>query len=80
MTGRIARALSAGVALCALVAAGPVMAQEVVTKQYDDGGIYEGTFKDGKQHGKGTYRLPNGYEYEGDWVEWLGLRRLVRQG
>lgn len=42
---------------------------EVVSKQYDDGGIYEGTFQDGLQHGIGTYRLPNGYEYTGDWVE-----------
>ena len=25
----------------------------VITKQYDDGGVYEGTFKDGKQHGMG---------------------------
>ncbi len=38
-------------------------------KQYDDGGVYEGTFKDGKQDGIGTYRLPNGYEYTGAWVD-----------
>ncbi len=44
-------------------------AQTVETKQYDDGGIYEGTFLDGKQHGTGTYRLPNGYEYTGEWIE-----------
>ncbi len=42
---------------------------DVVTKQYDDGGVYEGTFRNGLQHGTGTYRLPNGYEYTGDWVE-----------
>ena len=42
---------------------------EVQTKQYDDGGIYEGTFKDGLQHGTGTYTLPNGYQYTGEWVE-----------
>ena len=41
----------------------------VETKQYDDGGIYEGTFKDGKQHGTGNYRLPSGYEYNGEWVD-----------
>ena len=41
----------------------------VVTKQYDDGGMYEGTFKNGLQHGIGTYRLPNGYEYSGEWVD-----------
>ena len=49
----------------------PVFAQsgEVQTKQYEDGGVYEGTFKDGLQHGTGTYTLPNGYEYTGDWFE-----------
>ena len=41
----------------------------VVTKQYDDGGMYEGTFKNGLQHGIGTYRLPNGYEYSGEWID-----------
>ncbi|HHI69613.1 MAG TPA: 2-isopropylmalate synthase, partial [Rhodobacteraceae bacterium] len=55
-----------------LAASGGGFAQntgEILTKQYDDGGIYEGTFKDGKQHGTGTYRLPNGYEYSGEWVD-----------
>lgn len=33
---------------------------QISTKQYDDGGVYEGTFKDGLQHGTGTYRLPMG--------------------
>ena len=42
---------------------------QVLTKQYDDGGIYEGTFKNGLQNGTGTYRLPNGYEYTGTWVD-----------
>ena len=37
-------------------------------EQYEDGGLYEGTFKDGKQNGHGRYLLPSGYEYEGDWV------------
>ncbi len=58
--------------LGALLLAMPVTAQtndEVITKQYDDGGVYEGTFKGGKQHGTGTYQLPNGYEYTGDWVD-----------
>ncbi|MGL4320157.1 MAG: 2-isopropylmalate synthase, partial [Paracoccaceae bacterium] len=31
---------------------------EVVTKQYDDGSVYEGTFLNGLQHGTGTYTLP----------------------
>ena len=52
-----------------LASALPVQAQDTLTKQYDDGGIYEGSFKDGVQHGKGTYRQPNGYEYTGDWVD-----------
>ena len=49
----------------------PALAQdgEVITKQYDDGSVYEGTFLNGRQHGKGTYRLPSGFEYSGDWVE-----------
>ena len=44
-------------------------AQEVMTKQYENGGVYEGQFRDGKQHGQGRYSLPSGYEYEGTWVE-----------
>ena len=39
----------------------------VQTKQYEDGGFYEGTFKNGRQHGQGTYTLPSGYEYIGSW-------------
>ena len=57
-----------GVALAALIAglATSAYPQDVQTKQYDDGGVYEGTFLDGKQHGTGIYRLPNGYEYNGE--------------
>ena len=59
--------------LLALQCAGASMvygeSETIVTKQYPDGGMYEGTFRDGLQHGKGTYRLPNGYEYVGDWVD-----------
>ena len=49
----------------------PAYAQdgEVITKQYDDGSVYEGTFKDGRQHGTGTYKLPSGFEYTGEWVD-----------
>ena len=46
-----------------------VVAQDVQTKQYDDGGIYEGSFRNGLQHGQGTYTLPNGFEYSGEWVD-----------
>lgn len=42
---------------------------KVAVKRYDTGGIYEGEFKDGKQHGRGKFTLPGGYEYEGEWVE-----------
>ncbi|HAR53448.1 MAG TPA: 2-isopropylmalate synthase, partial [Roseovarius nubinhibens] len=54
-----------------LAAAGAAQAQdgEIRTKQYDDGGVYEGTFKNGLQHGTGSYTLPNGYQYRGDWAE-----------
>ena len=54
-----------------LLLAGTAQAQdgEVVIKQYDDGSVYEGTFKDGRQDGTGTYSLPNGYIYEGEWTE-----------
>ncbi|MFQ5439642.1 MAG: 2-isopropylmalate synthase, partial [Paracoccaceae bacterium] len=65
-------AFRATVLACALALPLPVLAQtsgEIVTKEYETGGIYEGTFKDGKQHGTGTYKLPNGYEYTGDWFE-----------
>ena len=54
-----------------LALSGAAFAQDgqVLTKQYDDGGVYEGTFKNGLQHGTGTYQLPNGYEYSGNWVD-----------
>ena len=51
--------------LLTALASGPAFGQsdgEIVTKQYDDGSVYEGTFRNGRQDGTGTYRLPNGYE------------------
>ena len=50
-------------------AAGAALAQdgEVQTKQYEDGGIYEGTFKAGKRQGTGTMRYASGEEASGDW-------------
>ncbi len=59
---------TATLAILAATIASSGFAQDVQTKQYDDGGVYEGTFVDGKQDGTGTYRLPNGYEYTGQWV------------
>ena len=56
-------------------------------KQYETGGIYDGEFLNGKQHGKGKYSLPNGYYYEGEWKEGRtgerrrgrGLRKILEQ-
>ena len=42
---------------------------EVITKQYEDGSVYSGTFRNGLQNGTGNYKLINGYEYSGDWVD-----------
>ena len=55
----------------------PAFSQDIQTKQYDDGGIYEGAFKDGKQHGKGTYISKEGQSRKGEWanghkVRWVG--------
>jgi len=44
-------------------------AQETGTKQYEDGGVYTGAFKEGLRHGQGTFTLPNGYEYSGAWID-----------
>ena len=62
-------------AICAAIfwssGASAQQADAIVTdiQQYDNGGIYEGEFRNGVQHGQGTYRLPNGYEYTGTWVD-----------
>ena len=78
------RTIAGATLACALATAWAAAAQdegEIVTRQYSDGGIYEGTFKNGKQDGHGTYKLPNGYEYSGEWVdgkiEGQGTARLV---
>ncbi|MFB0993430.1 MAG: hypothetical protein QMC17_01145, partial [Paracoccaceae bacterium] len=41
----------------------------IITKQYDDGSVYKGTFRYGKPHGVGSFQLTNGYNYTGDWVD-----------
>ena len=68
---RSTKFLQSAALLAAISLTGPAFAQDgdVITKEYDDGGVYEGTFRDGKQHGNGTYRLPNGYVYQGEWVD-----------
>lgn len=63
------RLLGASVALGAGVSVAVAQSGDVAVKQYDSGGVYEGEFKDGRQHGKGTFTLPGGYEYTGDWAE-----------
>ena len=67
------RARRAGFRMAVAVAAlAPAMAwaqEQVLTKEYDNGGVYQGTFVDGRQHGQGSYRLPSGYAYEGEWIE-----------
>ena len=58
-------------AFCLALLPVQVFAQDgqVTTKEYDDGGVYEGSFQGGLQHGTGTYKLPNGYEYAGQWEQ-----------
>ena len=55
------RARSLIMALTLMPALAFAQSGQVQTKQYDDGGIYEGTFRGGLQHGQGTYKLPNQY-------------------
>ncbi|HBS98791.1 MAG TPA: 2-isopropylmalate synthase, partial [Citreicella sp.] len=57
IAGRTILPLATALALATTLAA---QDGEIITKQYDDGGVYEGSFQDGLQHGTGTYRLPNG--------------------
>ena len=37
--------------------------------KHDNGGKYEGNFKDGMKNGKGTYIYSNGSKYEGEWKD-----------
>ena len=37
------------------------------TQTFENGDIYEGSFKDGLKHGKGTLTTRNKRSYEGDW-------------
>src|SRR5699024_5750852 len=67
MTAAIrAATLIGALAMVAMAGAGDA---QVITKEYDDGGVYEGTFRNRRQHGQGVYTLPDGDRYGGDWVE-----------
>ena len=35
----------------------------------NDGGCYEGEYKDGKYHGQGTETWSDGNKYEGEWKD-----------
>ena len=57
--------------LCTAMSLGslPAFAQgQIQTKQYEEGGVYEGMFVDGVRQGRGTYTLPDGFKYTGQWV------------
>ena len=72
MTGKSGAGIGVVLGLVAALAAGSLWAQsedEVLTTQDEIGGVYQGTFRNGLQHGTGTYTLPNGYTYTGDWVD-----------
>ena len=38
-------------------------------KQYDEGSVYEGSFKNGLRNGLGKYTMPDGFTYEGQWKD-----------
>ena len=40
---------------------------------FDNGDVYEGGFKDGLKHGKGTLTTRNNRSYEGDWLSLIHI-------
>lgn len=42
--------------------------EEVSTIAWGDGGTYTGLLEDGKPHGQGKWLHPDGYYYDGEWV------------
>ena len=56
--------------ICALLVVGPIEAKK---KKYPNGDYYEGEWKKGVPHGKGTMKYANGNIYEGNWI--LGERK-----
>ena len=63
-------AIAGAGALAAASAAAPQ--SNVETKRYDTGEVYEGQFKEGRQHGAGTLVRPDGFRYTGEFVDgWI---------
>jgi hypothetical protein len=42
--------------------------EKVSTIAWGDGGTYSGMLEDGKPHGKGKWLHPDGYYYDGEWI------------
>lgn len=64
----IRNSIAAG-AMTLIAAAAFAQDGAVIVKDDEVGGVYEGTFLNGLRHGTGSYRLPNGFEYSGEWIE-----------
>ena len=45
------------------------MSGNQVDQLLNDGGWYEGEYKDGEYHGQGIYSYPDGSKYEGKWKD-----------
>jgi hypothetical protein len=54
--------------------------REVEDYKSEEGGAFTGTLKNNKRNGKGTLRLPNEYEYIGEWCDDLfdGKGKLIQ--
>ena len=64
--------LSSAIIITVVILTGHVaLATDVQLKQYSNGGIYEGEFLNGKQHGQGTSTHANVGKYEGEFKEGL---------
>lgn len=49
--------------------ASPTVCHGVGYALWQNGDWYHGSFRDGKQHGRGTYGCSNGGSYDGEWAE-----------
>jgi len=43
----------------------------------DNGTVYDGEWKDDKEHGHGVMKYSDGHVYEGDWEN--GVRKIIGQ-